>query len=383
MTDRILFVDDEPDLLDGLRRTLRRRYTFDTAAGGAEGLKRLAVGEPYAVIVSDMRMPRMNGTEFLRRAQEAAPEAVRVMLTGQTDLGTAIDALHEGRVFRFLTKPVSTEALAEVIDAAIAQHNLIVAEQRYLNTIKSHNEELEQAVAERTKELADSRFDIIWCLARAAEERDDMTGFHVRRVAAYSSVIARQLALPESFIETLTLASPLHDVGKIGIPDAILNKPGKFTPAERAVMNKHCEIGAKILHPQAETAALFDVWIANSRSGEAGRERTASPILEMASRIAYTHHERWDGRGYPQGLTGEAIPLESRIVALADVYDALRSARPYKPALPEQRVLHMIREEAAASFDPTVYEAFRDALPQIRMLGERLSDGYPPLKLSA
>ena len=232
---------------------------------------------------------------------------------------------------------------------------------------------LELLVEARTRELSDSRVDIIWCLARASEERDGLTGRHVVRVAANAAIIARELGLPPQLVELMTLASPLHDVGKIGIPDSILSKPGPLTAEEKAIMQRHCEIGAEILNPDSSSARLSRVWrIEKQETAEISAQ--GNPLLVVASTIALAHHERWDGSGYPGGVQGESIPIEARITSLADVYDALRSARPYKVPLSDARALQVIEQGVGGQFDPDVYAAFQRGLPEIRRAFENLAD---------
>ena len=238
--------------------------------------------------------------------------------------------------------------------------------------LKGLNASLEQKVAERTGELAYSRQDIIWRLAKAAESRDEETGGHVTRVACYSQALAQELGRPESYVSDLFLTSPLHDIGKIGVPDSILRKRGRLTPEERAVMETHCTIGAEILKEDLEGAPPYLVW---RRMNVATTQRApANPILAMASRIALTHHEQWDGNGYPNKLTGDAIPLEGRIVALADAYDALSTPRTYKPAFDEDKTVAIIRKEAGARFDPDVFAAFERQIEKFRSIRTTFAD---------
>jgi putative two-component system response regulator len=238
--------------------------------------------------------------------------------------------------------------------------------------LKAHNASLEQKVEDRTLELAHSRLDIIWRLGQVAEQRDEYTGNHVVRVGFYSRQIAEALKMSHAFQETIFLAAPLHDIGKIAVPDRILLKPGPLNDAESASMRQHCYAGARILREDALVRDAYFHWRAVD-SQSAVREFT-NPILEIAASIALTHHERWDGNGYPEGLAGEAIPLESRIVAIADVYDSLTSTRPYRVAYPEERAVRIIREGAATHFDPQVHAAFLSALPEIRVMRERFAD---------
>jgi putative two-component system response regulator len=199
---------------------------------------------------------------------------------------------------------------------------------------QQQNQLLEERVQERTRALETTRSEVLERLATAAEYRDDATGEHTRRVGRIAGLLAERCGLPRGEIELITRAAPLHDVGKIGIPDSILLKPGKLTPDEAEIMKRHAPIGAAIL-----------------RGGR-------SPLLAMAEAIALSHHERWDGAGYPAGLSREAIPLSARMVAIVDVFDALGHERPYRPAWPVCQVIDEIRSQKGAHFDPALTEAF-------------------------
>ncbi len=217
-----------------------------------------------------------------------------------------------------------------------------------------------------------SRLDIIWRLGKVAEHRDVETGNHVIRVGSYSRVIAEAMCKNRGFVETLFLAAPLHDIGKIGIPDSILLRRGPLSRGQREQMEKHCEIGARILKDESKVRTAFQEWRgADSQSELAGYE---NPFLETAASIALAHHEKWGGSGYPQGLSGEQIPLEARIVAISDVFDAITSKRPYKEPKSERYALQILREAEGKHFDPDVYSAFLEALPEIRAIRERFTD---------
>jgi putative two-component system response regulator len=208
-------------------------------------------------------------------------------------------------------------------------------ETRFLHlSLQSHNETLEQRVRERTRDLEEARLEVLERLTQAAEYRDDATGQHTRRVGELSARMARKLLLGDEDVELIRRAAPLHDTGKIAIPDAILLKPGRLTPEEFEIMKTHASIGARML------------------SG--GR----TPMMLLAEEIALSHHERWDGTGYPNGLSGEDIPFAARIVAIVDFYDALANDRPYRSAWPESRIIAEIEGQSGKHFDPRVVEAF-------------------------
>ncbi|MGE4201062.1 MAG: HD-GYP domain-containing protein [Vulcanimicrobiota bacterium] len=217
--------------------------------------------------------------------------------------------------------------------------------------LKRHNQELDELVRLRTREVEESKLEIIQRLMAAAEYRDDDTGNHILRMSQYCELVAIQLGLSEEHCDRLLWASPMHDIGKIGIPDNILLKPGKLTAEEWTLMKSHCRIGADLL------------------SG------SNSPVLQMAETIARTHHEKWNGQGYPEGLEGTGIPLEGRIVAIADVFDALVSERPYKQAWAVEDALEEIRRCSGSHFDPEVVDAFFRALPDILSIRQAFADG--------
>jgi putative two-component system response regulator len=235
--------------------------------------------------------------------------------------------------------------------------------------LREHAKDLEVQVRRRTAELAASRLELIHCLARAAEYRDNETGRHVVRVGRYAEIIAHKLGMGDSMAELIGHAAPLHDMGKLGIPDAILLKPDKLAPDEFEVMQKHSLFGKHTFEPMSH-----DEWRTfrqHTFVGEMIMDVQSSPIVTMAAKIALTHHEKWDGTGYPLGLSGEDIPIAGRITAVADVFDALNSKRPYKPALPLDKCFAIIREGSGTHFDPKVVEAFlasREAILEIRMM---------------
>ncbi len=199
-------------------------------------------------------------------------------------------------------------------------------------------------------ELREVHYDTILRLSTAAEFRDNETANHVKRVSEYSAIIADYMGLDHDTVDRIRIASPMHDIGKLGIPDAILKKPGRFTPEERKIMEQHCELGGQIM------------------------EGSNSDLIAMCRSVAMTHHEKWDGSGYPNGLKGEEIPIEGRIVALADVFDAIASKRVYKDAVPIDDVLAILRKDAGTHFDPTCVERFFRGLHEIREVFERLKD---------
>jgi putative two-component system response regulator len=242
----------------------------------------------------------------------------------------------------------------------------------YHDEIKAQNDLLDRKVKERTVDLEAARLDLIWRLGRAAEYRDTDTGNHVIRVGYYCRALADKLGMDLEFRKGIFLTSPLHDIGKIGVPDNILLKQGKLTSDEWRIMRRHCEIGADIL--RQDPVRWSKVEMCHDLLGLTETVKSDNPFLKMAKTIALTHHERWDGYGYPFGLSEGEIPLESRIVTVADVYDALYSKRPYKPGYTDSKVLEIMRENNGIQFDPGVFACFEKSLDLFDDIRSQFSD---------
>lgn len=364
----VIFVDDDRQVLDAYRRMLhkqRSQWTMSFAESVDEALE-MAKAHPPDAVITDLKMEKRDGFDLIRtlKRSERLRDVPVTIVTGVGEIALKRRALEAGAT-DLLAKPVMSEEL-------IARIRNMLQLKAYQDEIKKSNEMLERKVRSRTVELENSRLDIIWRLAKAGEYRDETTGYHVVRVGWYSRIIARELKCDDAFCERLFITSPLHDIGKIGIPDGILLKKGCLTDLERGIMQTHCEIGAMILREQPR---LFYAMGAETRGGnghwEAGGD---NPLLKMAALISECHHERWDGRGYPRGLAGEDIPLEARIVSLADIYDALTSKRPYKKAFSERRTLQIMDEMRECQFDPCVFDAFKTVVDDFRAVRLRLSD---------
>lgn len=302
------------------------------------------------IVLLDIKMAEISGLELLRRMrrdQEMMMIPV-IVLTAANDPEVKLRGLRLG-ASDFLAKPVDPSELTLRLEN-------VLAVKAYQDHLADYSEKLERQVRIRMEELVRSRQEAIHCLARAGEFRDDDTGHHVTRVGRYSALIANELGFPQAAVDLIEQAAQLHDVGKIGIPDAILHKPGKLDPQEFDIIQEHCNIGRRIINPlsheesiRLEPHAFVGLQIMGS---------TNSPVLRLAAVIAATHHEKWDGTGYPKGLSGNAIPIEGRIVAVADVFDALSSSRPYKKAFPIERCLKILVEGRGKHFDPRVLDAF-------------------------
>lgn len=336
---RVLLVDDEPQILTALTRLLRKDgYTIDTATGGRAAVERMREQE-YAVVVSDQRMPGMSGSEVLREAARLLPHATRVTLTGYTDIESAIRTVNDGGVQHFLLKPWENKQLREVIRKACEQQRTkiqlriaqaTIADQR--DELIALNASLEARVLERTTDLIQAHEETHRALVLALDARERATAGHSYRAAVYTIRLAIAHGLPADSLQNLYRGSILHDIGKIGVPDEVLLKPGKLTPEEYAIMQEHVHIGAAILDDVGH--------------------------LRDAKDVPLYHHEKFDGTGYPNGLVGEAIPLGARLFALIDVYDALTSERCYKSAMTHEQAKGLIVRDSGTHFDPAIVETF-------------------------
>jgi putative two-component system response regulator len=367
---RILIVDDDQRMLDALRRTLHAQSAdwAVTFVRRPEAAWEALLETAYDAVVTDLRMPGIGGLELLGRIRrsEKTKDVPVVVLTGLNDRGLKEKALQQGAV-DLLNKPVDAGQL-------IARLRNVLQTKSYQDNLRAMNELLAEKVQRQSIDLAQSRLNVVCRLGMAAEFRDEETGNHVIRVGCYSRAVAAAIGMPRSFLEMLMLAAPLHDIGKIGIPDCVLLKPGPLTDEEWVVMQRHCEIGECILRDQSKVVIPLLDWYAVDSPGRKESPENSDPVLEMAASIALSHHEKWNGSGYPRGLSGETIPLESRIVAVADVYDALISNRPYRPARPEEEALSIMASTVGSHFDPRIHAAFIRSLPEIRDIRARFAD---------
>jgi len=351
MDSAIMILDDEPYNVMVVRKYLRDAGYSNLleCTDSAEALNIISDKQPRLLLL-DIMMPKLSGLDILRalRLEVQARRFPVLVLTASADAATKRDALDLGAA-DFLLKPVDPNDLVPRVRNALTT-------KLYEERLAKYTEQLEQDVRQRTAELATSREEVIRCLARAAEYRDDNTGHHVVRVGRYAGIIASELGFGGADVEMLELAAQLHDVGKIGIPDAILNSHGKLDPEQYAVMQRHCSFAKKILTPLAEHE--WRTLRTHSLLGANLLESNSSPILMLAARIAQTHHEWWNGKGYPLGLAGEDIPLEGRITAVADVFDALCTPRTYKAPIPREKCFAIMSEDRGTHFDPRVLDAF-------------------------
>ncbi|MGR9117621.1 MAG: response regulator [Gammaproteobacteria bacterium] len=328
----VLVVDDMPENIDVLVGTLKHDYEVKAAINGEMALKVIQVAPPD-IILLDIMMPGIDGYEVCRRlkADYSTCDIPVIFITAKIGVHDELMGLELGAV-DYITKPISPPIVKARVQTHLALHD--------------QNRELDRKVREQTKQLHETRLQIIQRLGRAAEYKDNETGLHVIRMSHYSRILGLAAGMSEASAEMLMNAAPMHDIGKIGIPDSILKKPGKLDPDEFKTMETHCEIGAAII----------------------GNDD--SELLRMAKIIALTHHEKWNGQGYPKKLQAEDIPRVGRIVAIADVFDALSSRRPYKEAWPVKDALAWIQSSAGEHFDPHLVSLFTEVLPEILKVKE-------------
>ncbi|TGK03787.1 two-component system response regulator [Leptospira semungkisensis] len=321
---KILIVDDEATNLQVLRQILQDEYSLLFAKDGAKAIE-LAILEKPNLILLDVMMPGMSGHETCKklRVDPATSRIPVIFVTAMAEEEDETDGFESGAV-DYITKPVSPA----IVKARVRTHLSLV----------------------RNDELKGTRLQIIQRLGLAAEYKDNETGLHVIRMSHYSETLASALGYSPEVAENILNASPMHDIGKIGIPDSILQKPGKLTPEEWDIMKKHPNIGAEIIGDHD------------------------SFLLQMAKSIAQNHHEKWDGSGYPNGLKGDEIPMEARIVALADVFDALTTERPYKKAWEIPDAIQYIRDNSEKHFDPGLVPVFLDLMPKLLEIRERWAE---------
>jgi putative two-component system response regulator len=338
---QILVVDDEPQVRELLIRWLSSAGHSCLGAENATAAWELLQQREFHLVTCDLRMPGESGIDLLGKIVAQFPETAAIMLTSNGDTRTAIEALTLGAT-GYLIKPVVREELLLQVSRGLERRRLILENRSYL-------EQLQQKVDQQTIQIRQAHEETIHRLVAATLYRDEETGAHIRRTGLFGEVLARAAGWSVAEAERLRFAAPMHDVGKIGIPDAVLRKPGRLTDHEFGIMKQHTTIGARML---------------------AG---SPSPILQMARDIALCHHERWDGTGYPVGLSGQAIPESARILSIVDVYDALTHDRVYRPAFPPSEVISLMQRGCGTHFEPGLLATFFTVLEEI----DRISAAHP------
>jgi len=341
--EAMMIVDDDPSVGLALQRILRREgRRILLCASGEEALKRMD-DHDIGVVVSDQMMPGIDGTTLLETIRYRRPDIVRVLMTGYSSENRAIEAVNRSNIFGYIAKPWKNSELRTVIDRAFHHHTMLQGQYDNLlavadsptesDFVRQNLDNIQNHMLERVQTV---ERDAIIMLAQAAEAKDDDTGEHVYRLGQIARRICLALGLEGQQVEEIGFFSMVHDVGKIHVPDRILKKPGPLDDEEWEIMRQHTVFGEHIIVDR--------------------------PIYRIARQIARSHHERWDGTGYPDGLKGRAIPLAARIVAVADVFDALTHARPYKPAWPVAQAIEEIHRLSGKAFDPQVVKAFLETI---------------------
>ena len=311
----ILAVDDEQNNLSLINRTLRNNYNLLLASSGEEALSIIREhGDEISLIVSDQKMPLMEGTEFFKRISEEYPNIIKILLTGHSNIDILVEAVNECHLFQYILKPFEPEQLCMIIDTGIKKYELTSSKTQIL------------------QDLSELFYKTIKSIAQALDAKDKYTHGHSMRVTLYSLALAKTLNLPDGLLEEIETTGLLHDIGKIAIPEKILLKPGKLTSEEYEIIKTHPELGEKLVEG-IEKLRLISSWLKS-------------------------HHEKYDGTGYPDGLKGEEIPISSRIIAIADTYDAMTSSRSYRPALSHQNAIDEIKRCSGTQFDPKLTDLF-------------------------
>lgn len=323
----ILAIDDEQNNLSLLNRTLKNNYNILLASSGQEALDIMEEhGSEISLIVSDQKMPIMEGTDFFRQIYEKYPDIVKILVTGHSNIDILVEAINECHLFQYVLKPFDPDHLCMIVESGIKKYELTSSKTQIL------------------QDLSELFYKTIKSIAFALDAKDKYTHGHSMRVTLYSLALAQMLNLSDELLEEIETTGLLHDIGKIAIPETILLKPGKLTPEEFEVIKTHPELGEKLVF---------------------GIEK-----LKLVSNWLKSHHERYDGNGYPDGLVGEDIPISSRIIAIADTYDAMTSDRSYRAALPHEVAIDEIRRCSGSQFDPKLAELFisiSDEIMQIKM----------------
>lgn len=366
LLSNILFIDDDQAFLDSMRRIVNSEkypWRMYSVTSPKEALEMKNI-ELMDVILTDLLMPGHDGFWLLEQVNnsETLKHIPVIVLSGSGEEHLKHKALLMGAT-DLLNKPIHPDDLFVRITSTLKM-------KEYQDELIRRNKILEKEVLRRTNMLEASQMEIIWKLARAGEFRDEQSGRHVARVGCYSQTLARCLHLPPDEVATIFLAAPLHDIGKIGVPEAILRKPLPLTDADIREIRNHCIYGQQILLDRSEKETQFLNHFLENKRDYLQTSSLANPFLEKAAEIAVSHHENWDGSGYPYGLKGESIPLSGRIVAIADSYDAMRLTRVYKPAYTAEETVRLINNESGYRFDPDLVAVFNQITKEFDIIWE-------------
>ena len=358
--DRLLFVDDEPFVLKALKRTFEMEgFEVVVAARPSEALAVLKEGKEFQVIGSDYRMPEMNGAEFLQRARELSPQSYRLLISAVEEFGVAVEAVNRGEIHRLIPKPWDRDELIAIVRSATEDYHLRRRYQEMTALLHAKNAALEAMNRDLEQKVRDSTAGLLAALAMAFDNRRAHAS-HSRLTAARARRLGQEMGLGGPELTTLEQAGLFHDIGLVGVSDAILSKAGALTLDERTLLRRHCEDGYRML--------------------------AAVPFLREVRRLILFHHERWDGGGYPLGLSGAQLPLAARIIHVAETYSAIREERPYRPAAGEAEARAEVLRAAGTQFDPAVVEAFGRIpsaeweSPPLQLSSEALALVDPPLE---
>lgn len=329
----ILAVDDEENNLALLNRTLHQDYNVLLASNVEDALNIVEErGEEISLIVSDQKMPLMEGTEFFKKISDKYPDIIKILLTGYSNIDILVDSINECHLFQYVLKPFDPEQLCMIVESGIKKYELSMSKTQIL------------------QDLSELFYKTIKSIAFALDAKDKYTHGHSTRVTLYSLALAKALNLPDDLLEEIETAGLLHDIGKIAIPEKILLKPGKLSPEEYEIIKTHPELGEKLVQ---------------------GIEK-----LKIISNWLKSHHERYDGKGYPDGLAGEQIPISARIITIADTYDAMTSDRAYRSALPHEIAIDEIKRCAGSQFDPKLAQIFISIQEEVKLIKQDPDGSY-------
>jgi len=343
-TLKVLYVEDNEDARTGTLKMFSNLFDNITVGiDGEDGLEKFK-SDTFDIVITDINMPKMNGVEMLQHIRDIDDKVPCIVISAHTESNFLMDTIKIG-VDGYIIKPIDISQFIDTISKTLHKLELEKQNKVYRQNLEILNTDLESQVIERigqvyalNEEIVNTQKEVIFTLAAIGESRSRETGNHVKRVAKYTKILAKAYGMSDDESDMIKMASPMHDIGKVGIPDSILNKNGKHTPEETIIMKTHAQMGYEML------------------------KNSKRPILQASAIIAYQHHEKYDGSGYPQGLKGEEIHIYGRISAIADVFDALGSSRVYKAAWDDEKIFKLFKEEQGKHFDPKLIDIFFDNL---------------------